>query len=126
MRSTRILTATLLVLALFPALAHAASWQTARASWYCTHDNGSRTASGWPLRESGPQSLIFAHRSMKMCDRRGRGGTRVQFSYRGRTVTAVCSDRGPYIGGRTFDLGPGVAKALRFSGVGTVKWRIVR
>jgi rare lipoprotein A (peptidoglycan hydrolase) len=38
----------------------------------------------------------------------------------------VVQDRGPYVSGRTFDLGPGTAKALGFSGVGTVKWRIVK
>jgi len=62
--------------------------------------------------------MIVAHRSLPF-------GTKIQFRYKGRTVVAKVKDRGPFIGGRTFDLGPGTAKALHFDGVGKVKWRIV-
>jgi rare lipoprotein A (peptidoglycan hydrolase) len=47
-------------------------------------------------------------------------GTRVSFLYGGRTVTAVVDDRGPYVGGRTWDLNQNTAAALGFGGVDTV------
>jgi hypothetical protein len=47
-------------------------------------------------------------------------GTKVTFRYGGRTVTATVDDRGPYVGGRTWDLNQNTAAALGFGGVGTV------
>ena len=47
-------------------------------------------------------------------------GTQVTFHYGGRTVTAVVDDRGPFVGGREWDLNQNVAGALGFGGVGTV------
>lgn len=47
-------------------------------------------------------------------------GTTVSFSSGGRTVQAVVDDRGPYVGGRTWDLNQNTAAALGFGGVGTV------
>lgn len=47
-------------------------------------------------------------------------GARVAFSYGGRTVTATVDDRGPYAGGREWDLNRSTAAALGFGGVGTV------
>lgn len=47
-------------------------------------------------------------------------GTSVTFDYGGRTVHAVVDDRGPYVGGRTWDLNQNTAAALGFAGVGTV------
>ena len=47
-------------------------------------------------------------------------GTKVQFSYHGRSITAVVQDRGPYVAGRTWDLNQNLAGALGFSGVDTV------
>jgi rare lipoprotein A len=47
-------------------------------------------------------------------------GTHVTFSYGGRTVTATVDDRGPYVGGREWDLNQNTAAALGFGGVGTV------
>jgi len=91
-------------------------WRACRVSWYGPGFYGHTMAGGGRLRRG---SMVVAHRSMPF-------GTKVQISYRGRTVTAVVRDRGPFIAGRTFDLGPGTAKALRFSGVGSVKYRIVR
>lgn len=91
-------------------------WRSARASWYGPGFYGSGLAGGGVLRRG---MRIFAHRSMKF-------GTKVQFRYRGRSVVAVCKDRGPFIAGRAFDLGPGTATALRFDGVATVRWRVVR
>ena len=90
-------------------------WSSARVSWYGPGFYGNTMAGGGKLTES---SMVVAHRSMAF-------GTRIQFEYKGRTCTAVVQDRGPFVGGRTFDLGPGTAKALGFSGVGTVKYRIL-
>lgn len=90
-------------------------WQTAKASWYGPGFYGRKTASGAVLTEN---MMNVAHKSLPF-------GTQIQFEYRGRTVTAVVNDRGPFVGGRTFDLGPGTAKALGFGGVQTVRYRIL-
>lgn len=90
-------------------------WRSARVSWYGPGFYGNTMAGGGKLTTS---SMVVAHRSMAF-------GTKIQFSYKGRTCTAVVQDRGPFVGGREFDLGPGTAKALGFSGVGTVKYRIL-
>jgi hypothetical protein len=47
-------------------------------------------------------------------------GTAVSFSHNGRTVKAIVDDRGPYVGGRTWDLNENTAAALGFGGVGAV------
>jgi rare lipoprotein A len=47
-------------------------------------------------------------------------GTNVTFHYGGHTVTAVVDDRGPYVGGREWDLNQNTAGALGFGGVDTV------
>ncbi|MDQ6606781.1 MAG: septal ring lytic transglycosylase RlpA family protein [Actinomycetota bacterium] len=47
-------------------------------------------------------------------------GTHVTFRYGGRTVTATVDDRGPFVGGREWDLNQNTAAALGFGGVGTV------
>jgi hypothetical protein len=47
-------------------------------------------------------------------------GTKVKFSYHGRAITAVVQDRGPYVGGREWDLNQNLAAALGFNGVDSV------
>jgi hypothetical protein len=47
-------------------------------------------------------------------------GTKVTFSYGGRTVTATVDDRGPFVAGREWDLNQNTAGALGFGGVATV------
>jgi hypothetical protein len=47
-------------------------------------------------------------------------GTHVTFRSGNRTVTATVDDRGPYVGGRTYDLNQNTAGALGFAGVGTI------
>lgn len=74
------------------------------ASWY---SDGGSTACGFHAYYG------VANRSLPC-------GTRVQFEYGGRTVTATVDDRGPYVGGRTWDLNQNTAGALGFGGVGTV------
>lgn len=47
-------------------------------------------------------------------------GTKVRFFYHGRAITAVVQDRGPYVGGREWDLNQNLAAALGFNGVDSV------
>jgi hypothetical protein len=74
------------------------------ASWY--YDGGT-TACGFHARY-GVANLSLP------C------GTKVAFSRGGRTVIATVDDRGPYVGGREWDLNQNTAAALGFGGVGTV------
>ena len=76
----------------------------ALASWY---EDAGNTACGF-------------HAGLGVANRTLPCGTRVTFSYGGRTVTAVVDDRGPYAGGREWDLNQTTASALGFAGVGTV------
>lgn len=92
-----------------------AAWKTARVSWYGPGFYGNTMAGGGVLQ---PGSMVVAHRSLAF-------GTKIEFSYEGRTCIATVQDRGPFSAGRTFDLGPGTATALGFSGVGTVSYRIL-
>lgn len=90
-------------------------WKRAKVSWYGPGFIGNTMAGGGTL-EWG--SMVVAHRSLPF-------GTRIEFAYNGRSCVAVVQDRGPFAGGRIFDLGPGTAAALGFSGVGTVDYRIL-
>lgn len=90
-------------------------WKSARASWYGPGFYGRKTASGAVYTQT---MLNVAHKSLPF-------GTRIEFEYRGRKVVAVVNDRGPFVAGRTFDLGAGTANALGFAGVQTVKYRIL-
>ena len=76
----------------------------ALASWY---EDGGTTACGF-------------HAGLGVANRTLPCGTKVSFSYGGRTVTATVDDRGPYAGGREWDLNQTTAGALGFAGVGTV------
>jgi hypothetical protein len=76
----------------------------ALASWY---EDGGTTACGFHA------GLGVANRSLPC-------GTKVRLGYGSRTVTAVVDDRGPYAGGRDWDLNQNTASALGFGGVGTV------
>jgi hypothetical protein len=85
-------------------------YQPAVASWY--YDAGLQTGCGFNARYG------VANKSLPC-------GTKVQFRYGGRTVMATVDDRGPYVAGRTWDLGQSTRAALGFEGVGTV-WASVR
>jgi hypothetical protein len=74
------------------------------ASWY---DDSGSTACGF-------------HAGMGVANRDLPCGTKVTFHYNGRSVTAVVDDRGPFVGGRDWDLNQNVAGALGFGGVDTV------
>ncbi|MGH2869466.1 MAG: septal ring lytic transglycosylase RlpA family protein [Solirubrobacteraceae bacterium] len=74
------------------------------ASWY---NDGGNTACGFHA------GLGVANRSLPC-------GTKVRIRYGGRSVTATVDDRGPYVGGRNWDLNQNTAGALGFGGVGTI------
>jgi rare lipoprotein A len=79
-------------------------FQQSLASWY---SDGGSTACGFHAH------FGVANKSLPC-------GTKVTFQYGGRTVTAVVDDRGPYVGGREWDLNQNTAAALGFGGVGAV------
>lgn len=74
------------------------------ASWY---NDGGSTACGFHA------TYGVANRSLPC-------GTKVTFRNGGRAVNAVVDDRGPYVGGREWDLNQNTAAALGFGGVGAV------
>lgn len=71
---------------------------------------GSSLACGGSL---GYDSMVVAHKSLPC-------GTRLTIRYRNRTVQATVRDRGPFAGGREFDLAGAVARKVGFEGVGTI------
>ena len=79
-------------------------YQQSMASWY---QDGGSTACGFHA------GLGVANRSLPC-------GTKVRFRHAGHTVTATVDDRGPYVGGRDWDLNQNTAAALGFDGVGSV------
>lgn len=98
-----------------------AGWQTAKVSWYGPGFYGNKTASGAVLT-TGMMNVAVPQGSTG----RFPFGTRIEFAYNGKTCVAVVNDTGAFAKyGRKFDLGPGTAKALGFSGVGTVEWRVI-
>ena len=101
--------------AVTPSRGTSSGWSSAKASWYGPGLFGNKTASGAVLTQG---MMNVAHKSMAF-------GTKIQFEYKGKTATAVVNDRGPFIAGRVFDLGPGTAAALGFGGVGTVRYRVL-
>jgi rare lipoprotein A len=79
-------------------------YREAGASWY---NDGGTTACGF-------------HAQYGVANRTLPCGTKVAFRYNGRSVTAIVDDRGPYVGGRDWDLNQTTAGALGFGGVATV------
>ena len=82
-------------------------------SWYGPGFIGNGTACGQTLT----RSLVgVAHRTLPC-------GTLITFRYEGKTVTMPVVDRGPYVGGRIFDLTYGACKALGHCFTGPIEWR---
>jgi rare lipoprotein A len=91
--------------------ARAGALQTFRpsvASWYALY--GGALACGGTL---GYETLGVAHKTLPC-------GTRVTLRYHGRQVTVPVIDRGPYVGGREWDLTGATARRLGFGGTGVV------
>ncbi len=97
------------------ALTALSGWKRVFVSWYGPGFYGNHMANGEILRTD---SMIFAHKTLPF-------GTKIEMRYNGKTAVGIVKDRGPFIPGREFDLGPGIAKALGFSGVHYVYYRIV-
>jgi rare lipoprotein A len=86
-------------------------YEPAIASWY--YDAGLQTGCGFNA------TYGVANKTLPC-------GTRVQFKYGGRTVMATVDDRGPYVAGRTWDLGQSTRAALGFDGGVDTVWASVR
>ncbi|MCB0828315.1 MAG: peptidoglycan-binding protein [Solirubrobacterales bacterium] len=86
------------------------------ASWYGPGFYGNRTACGQTLR---PGTVGVAHKKLPC-------GSKVLIGYRGRYLMTTVIDRGPYVGGRSWDLTNGARKALKFDGVGDVRNAVVK
>jgi len=78
------------------------------ASWYALY--GGALACGGTL---GYDTLGVANKTLPC-------GTKVTLRYHGREVTVPVIDRGPYVGGREWDLTGATARRLGFDGVGVV------
>jgi rare lipoprotein A len=85
-------------------------YRFANASWYGPGLYGNRLGCGGTL---APGRLGVAHKSLPC-------GSRVTLRHRGRTVRVRVIDRGPYAGGREYDLTEATARKLRFRGHGSI------
>jgi rare lipoprotein A (peptidoglycan hydrolase) len=85
-------------------------FRRALASWYGPGFWGQHLGCGGILR---PGRLGVAHRTLPC-------GTMLTLRHGGWTVRAAVIDRGPYVGGREFDLTAATKDRLHFGGVGTV------
>jgi len=85
-------------------------YRRAAASYYGPGFYGGALACGGTLQ---PGTLGVAHKTLPC-------GTRIRLRYRGRTVTVPVVDRGPYVGGRDYDLTEATKLRLRFPDLGVV------
>jgi rare lipoprotein A len=85
-------------------------YREAAASWYGPGLYGNHLACGGIL---SPSRLGVANKSLPC-------GSRVTLRHAGRVVRVPVIDRGPYAGGREFDLTERTARRLRFRGSGTI------
>lgn len=104
---------------LFATPGHAA--ETCIASVYGTHDrdqNGTRTASGIPLRDN---IKTLAHRRIEF-------GVHVMVTNKrnGLSAEAPVTDRGPFVRGRCVDLSHALARAIGCSSLCPVNVEVVR
>jgi rare lipoprotein A len=85
-------------------------YRRAYASWYGPGLYGNRTACGQTL---GVSTLGVAHKTLPC-------GAKVTFKRGEREVTVRVIDRGPFVGGREYDLTAATARRLGFAGHGTI------
>ena len=85
-------------------------YRAAYASWYGPGLYGNRLGCGGRL---APGRLGVAHKTLPC-------GSRVTLRHQGRTVRVRVIDRGPYAGGREYDLTEATARKLRFRGHGAI------
>jgi len=86
-------------------------YRHAQASWYGPGLFGNRLGCGGRLT---PGSLGVANKSLPC-------GTKVTFRHNGRVLRVPVIDRGPYVGGREYDLTAATARKLGFSGHGAIQ-----
>jgi rare lipoprotein A (peptidoglycan hydrolase) len=91
-------------------LGRANVYRRAFASWYGPGLYGGHLACGGRLT---PGTLGVAHKTLPC-------GTRVTLRHRGHSVRVRVIDRGPFVGGREFDLTAATKQRLRFGSTGTV------
>jgi rare lipoprotein A len=89
---------------------HVTVYRPAPASWYGPGLYGNALACGGTL---SPSTMGVANRSLPC-------GTKVHLRYGHRSVTVPVIDRGPFAGGREYDLTAATKQALGFPDVGTV------
>ena len=85
-------------------------YRPAAASYYGPGLYGGALACGGTLQ---PGTLGVAHKWLPC-------GTKVRLRYRGRSITVPVIDRGPYVGGRDFDLTEATKDRLHFPDLGVV------
>jgi peptidoglycan lytic transglycosylase len=85
-------------------------YRRAAASWYGPGFYGRPLACGGTMSAS---RIGVANKTLPC-------GTRVRLRYHGHNVTAPVIDRGPYVGGRVYDLTPATKNRLHFGSTGTV------
>jgi rare lipoprotein A (peptidoglycan hydrolase) len=86
-------------------------YRTSYASWYGPGLYGNRLGCGGTLSAG---RLGVAHKSLPC-------GTEVTLRHGGRVVRVPVIDRGPYVGGREFDLTAATAQKLHFGGHGPIQ-----
>jgi peptidoglycan lytic transglycosylase len=86
------------------------SYRLAGASWYGPGFYGGHLACGGTLNAG---TLGVANKTLPC-------GSKVTLRYKGRSVTVPVIDRGPYVGGRDFDLTAATKQKLGFGSTGTV------
>jgi rare lipoprotein A (peptidoglycan hydrolase) len=86
-------------------------YRSAYASWYGPGLYGGHLSCGGTL-DAG--DLGVAHKSLPC-------GTKVTLRHRGRVLRVPVIDRGPYVGGREYDLTEATAQRLRFEGHGAIQ-----
>jgi rare lipoprotein A (peptidoglycan hydrolase) len=86
------------------------SYRAAGASWYGPGFYGGHLACGGRL---GAGTHGVANKTLPC-------GSKVTLRYKGRSVTVRVIDRGPYVGGRDFDLTAATKQKLGFGSTGTV------
>jgi len=85
-------------------------YRTAAASWYGPGLYGNKLGCGGTLSAG---ELGVAHKSLPC-------GTRITFRHHGRSVRVRVIDRGPYVGGREYDLTAAAASRIGFRGHGAI------
>jgi rare lipoprotein A (peptidoglycan hydrolase) len=91
-------------------LGYANVYRSAVASWYGPGLYGNKLGCGGHL---SPGTIGVAHKRLKC-------GTKLTLHYKGHTVRASVVDRGPFVGGREFDLTAATKAKLHFGSTGRI------